>query len=350
MLGRLSLQLGVCALLCACNGNIKKKSDCAADGGCSTAATCIGKACADASADDTKGSAGRAGNAATMRTQAMRVARDAGAASQLDAASAMQDEPSQPDKPSKGSSQNAGGSTAAASGMKSSKSGQSGAGGAAMKAPKTGQAGQGGAGGGKESEAEPADCEQSCDPCQACGDDHKTCQPVTGRDDADSCNDTRSCSSRGECLHLSEAQADLGTKQDSAELSNSYAQVLTFSEPATIQEIRLEVSCKESDQSFPAVWLAAAPGGIPSDTIVATANVVYQAPTDNNAFALLELSKTLEEPAAGPLAIVVSKTDMSCNIRLNTEKPYPHGALFTQTATLWTPAEGSMVFQVLSSQ
>jgi hypothetical protein len=150
---------------------------------------------------------------------------------------------------------------------------------------------------------------------------------------------------------VSESHADLGTMTDYAELSASYAQVITFSEPASIVEIRLEVSCNENDQTFPAVWLVAAPGGIPSSTTIATANVLYQAPSDTNTFALLELSKVLEQPETGPIAIVVSRSEMSCVVRLNKEQPYEGGALFSQgTTDLWLPAPGSMVFQVLSSR
>lgn len=199
--------------------------------------------------------------------------------------------------------------------------------------------------------AEPAaECdEQSCGPCQACA-ESGSCEPVTGRDDADSCADTLSCSSRGECLHVSESHTDLGTMTDYAELTTSYAQVINFSEPASIVEIRLEVSCNENDQAFPAVWIVAAPGGIPTSTTIATANVHYQAPSDTNTFALLELSKVLEQPATGPIAIVVGETTMGCIVRLNTEEPYSNGRLFSQgAADLWLPAEGSMVFQVLSA-
>jgi len=150
---------------------------------------------------------------------------------------------------------------------------------------------------------------------------------------------------------VSESQPDLGTMTDYAELTTSYAQVINFSEPASVVEIRLEVSCTENDQTFPAVWIVEAPSGIPSSTIIATANVLYQAPSDTNTFALLELSKVLEQPATGPIAIVVSETTMSCIVRLNNEAPYANGALFSQRAAdLWLPAEGSMVFQVLSSQ
>jgi hypothetical protein len=150
---------------------------------------------------------------------------------------------------------------------------------------------------------------------------------------------------------VSEAQSVLGTMTDWVALTQSYAQVIDFTEPASIEEIRLEVSCSENDQTFPAVWLVAAPGGVPSATIIATANVLYQAPTDSNTFALLELSKVIEQPETGPIAIVASTTAMSCILRLNTESPYPGGALFTQSAAgLWLPAEGSMVFQALSSR
>lgn len=323
-----------CLVLCACKGNYKKGT-CAAAGGCVAAGSGAGARAA------------QAGNVAVTRTQAMRVTKDAGAGSNADeakdAAAASQDDSEQPDMPSK----KAAGGASAANSIKASKSGQGGAGGAT----RLGQAGEEGAEDQSSDGAEgSADCEQSCGPCQACGEGNTTCAPVAGRDDADSCSDTRSCLSRGECLHISEAQADVGSTQESAELTQSYAQVLTFSEPATIQEIRLEVSCNEDDQTFPAVWLAAAPGGIPSDTILATANVLYQPPSDSNTFALLELSKTLEEPASGPIAIVVSQTEMTCSIRLNKQTPYPNGALFTKASALWTPAEGSMVFQVLSSQ
>jgi hypothetical protein len=150
---------------------------------------------------------------------------------------------------------------------------------------------------------------------------------------------------------VSEAHTDLGTMTDFAELTSTYAQVINFTEPASVVEIRLEVSCTENDQSFPAVWIAAAPGGIPSSTIIATANVLPQAPSDGNSFAVLELSKVLEQPATGPIAIVVSKTTMNCLVRLNKEEPYASGTLFSQGATeLWLPEEGSMVFEVLSSQ
>ena len=202
------------------------------------------------------------------------------------------------------------------------------------------------------SEPEPtAECEeQMCGPCQACG-ESGGCEPVTGRDDADSCSDIRSCSSRGECQHVSESHTDLGTMSEYAELTTSYAQVINFSEPASVVEMRLEVSCNENDQTFPSVWIVEAPGGIPGSTIVATANVVYQEPGEGNAFALLELSKVIEQPATGPIAIVVNATEMSCIVRLNTEEPYANGALFAQgAADLWLPTEGSMVFQVLSSQ
>jgi hypothetical protein len=202
------------------------------------------------------------------------------------------------------------------------------------------------------SEPEPsAECEeQMCGPCQACG-ESGTCEPVTGRDDADSCSDVRSCSSRGECQHVSESHTDLGTMSEYAELTTSYAQVIAFSEPASVVEIRLEVSCNENDQTFPSVWIVEAPGGIPSSTTIAAANVVHQAPSESNTFALIELSKVIEQPATGPIAIVVSASEMSCIVRLNTEEPYGNGALFAQgTAGLWLPTEGSMVFQVLSSQ
>jgi len=174
---------------------------------------------------------------------------------------------------------------------------------------------------------------------------------VTGRDDADSCSDIRSCSSRGECQHVSESHTDLGTMSEYAELTTSYAQVINFSEPASVVEVRLEVSCNENDQTFPSVWIVEAPSGIPSSTVIAAANVIYQEPSDSNAFALLELSKVIEQPATGPIAIVVNASEMSCIVRLNTEEPYGNGALFAQgTAGLWLPTEGSMVFQVLSSQ
>ena len=202
------------------------------------------------------------------------------------------------------------------------------------------------------SEPEPsAECdEQMCGPCQACG-ESGTCEPVTGRDDADSCSDIRSCSSRGECQHVSESHTDLGTMSEYAELTTSYAQVINFSEPASVVEVRLEVSCNENDQTFPSVWIVEAPSGIPSSTVIAAANVIYQEPSDSNAFALLELSKVIEQPATGPIAIVVNASEMSCIVRLNTEEPYGNGALFAQgTAGLWLPTEGSMVFQVLSSQ
>lgn len=210
-------------------------------------------------------------------------------------------------------------------------------------------AGQGGSE--PESGEEPAACdEQSCEPCHACG-ESGSCEAIAGRDDADSCGGERSCSSRGECLHVSEAHSELGTMTDYAELTTGYAQVLNFSEPASVVEIRLEVSCNENDETFPAVWIAAAPGGIPSSTIIATANVIYQEPTDSNTFALLELSKVIEQPDTGPIAIVVSRTDMACIVRLNREEPYAEGALFSQGAAgLWLPSEGSMVFQVLSSR
>ncbi|HTU61752.1 MAG TPA: hypothetical protein VMF89_25020 [Polyangiales bacterium] len=192
--------------------------------------------------------------------------------------------------------------------------------------------------------------EQMCGPCQACG-ESGTCEPVTGRDDADSCSDIRSCSSRGECQHVSESHIDLGTMSEYAELTTSYAQVISFSEPASIVEIRLEVSCSEDDQTFPSAWIVEAPGGIPSNTMIAAANVIYQEPSESNTFALLELSKVIEQPATGPIAIVVNATEMSCSVRLNTEEPYPNGALFSRgAADLWLPAEGSMVFQTLSSQ
>lgn len=354
MLGRSVFPLvAYCLVFCACNGNYKKKA-CAADGGCAETTMCDGNTCDDAGAsNDASDTAAQAGSAARTQTQATRVAKDAGAASAAeleDAATAIPDDSGQPDMPSAG----AGGARAAGS-AKSSKSGQAGAAGAAMMPEKKEQAGRAGAGddesaGDQDGDGEEAACEQTCGPCQACGEDNTTCAPIAGRDDADSCSDTLSCSSRGECLHISEAQADLGDTQEYAELTQSYAQVLSFGEPTTIQEIRLEVSCNENDQTFPAVWLAAAPGGIPSDTILATANVLYQPPSDTNTFALLELSKALEEPATGPIAIVVSQTEMSCIIRLNTQTPYPNGVLFNQTTGLWTPTEGSMVFQVLSSQ
>jgi hypothetical protein len=253
----------------------------------------------------------------------------------------MPDEPSQSDAASKPRGQ--------AGAEAKTRKPQAGAGGAAA-TPRSPHAGEGGAGG------QTADCaqeteKQDCGPCQACADDNK-CEPVTGRDDADSCSETRSCSSRGVCLRVSEAQADLGTMLDWATLTTSYAQVVSFTEPASIEEIRLEVSCSEDDQTFPSVWLAATRGGLPTDTVLATANVLYQSPTATNNFALLELSKVLEEPEAGPIAIVVGMTAMNCMIRLNKEDPYTGGALFTKDTTtgLWTPSEGSMVFQVLSSK
>jgi hypothetical protein len=197
-----------------------------------------------------------------------------------------------------------------------------------------------------------ADCETSCGECEVCGKNGETCEAVTGQDDADSCGDTRSCSSKGECLYVREAQTDLGSTLDWAELTQAYAQIVTFGEPTTIREIRLEVSCADSDQLFPPAWIAAASGGIPTNMIVATANVVYQAPTEANSFALLELSKVLDEPAGASIALVVGKTDMSCILRVNKQAPYAHGDLFEQDEQgEWTTTnKGSMVFQVLSSK
>jgi hypothetical protein len=153
------------------------------------------------------------------------------------------------------------------------------------------------------------------------------------------------------CLDISQAQPELGSMLEYAELTTSYAQVISFSEPASIEEIRLEVSCTENDQSFPPAWIVAAPGGIPSNNIIATANVLAQAPTEKNTFAVLELSKVLEEPETGPIALVVGMTDMNCLVRVNSAAAYPGGELFMQGAAgLWLPSEGAMVFQVLSSK
>jgi len=195
-----------------------------------------------------------------------------------------------------------------------------------------------------------AQCEAKCDTCAACDAEAKACQPVTGRDDADSCSDTRTCSSQGECLYISESQPQLGPSIDYVELTTSYAQVIDFADAARVEEIRLEVSCNENDQAFPPVWISLVEDGVPSETAHAFANVVYQPPTDDNAFALLELSKKLDEPALGPIAIVVGASDMSCIARVNRDRPYERGSLLMQRESgLWQPVEGSLVFQVLSS-
>jgi hypothetical protein len=114
----------------------------------------------------------------------------------------------------------------------------------------------------------------------------------------------------------------------------------------------LEVRCTEDDHTFPAAWIVAAPSGVPSETIVATANVLYQPPTDTNSFALLELSKVLEQPATGPMAIVIDSTDTSCVVRLDSQDLDPNRSLFAQSdvASVWVPAAGSMIFQVLSTR
>jgi hypothetical protein len=223
------------------------------------------------------------------------------------------------------------------------------AGGSAMRKPVIlAQAGAGGGGSVGCDQACRTACEAACGPCEVCGADGKTCVPVTSRDDSDSCVDDRTCSSKGACLYVSEAHADPASKLESAELTRSFAQVITFDKPAAILEIRLAVSCSDGAESFPAVWIVAAPGGRPSDTTIATANVLGQGA---DSFAVLELSKVLEEPAVGPIAIVAGMSDKSCSVRVNKESPYQNGGLFEQaSAAAWAPAEGSMVFEVLSSQ
>lgn len=196
-----------------------------------------------------------------------------------------------------------------------------------------------------------AACDATCETCAACSADKLSCEPVTGRDDADSCSAERSCSSAGVCLHISEAQPQLGPTVEYVELTTAYAQVIDFAEAASVEEIRLEVSCNENDESFPPVWISLVEDGVPSEAVYAFANVIYQPPTQDNAFALLELSKKFEEPQTGPIAIVVGRSDMSCIARINREQPYDRGGLFVQRESgLWLPAEGSMVFQVLSSR
>lgn len=342
---------------------------CLADGGCPDASLCEdGGACESSDKPQPGGhdeatAAGSGGQRA--RTQATRAApKDAGTSMSADAAQAA--EPRQASQQPKATPKQGamGGSGGGA------KKPQAGTGGSAepampnmpmMTTPmmmamqtKPAQGGQGGASEPQEPQEpqEPnAACEATCEACQACGADNKTCEPVTGADDADSCSDTRSCSSRGVCLNISQAQSELGSQLEYAELTTSYAQVISFSEPASIEEIRLEVSCTENDQSFPPAWIVAAPGGVPSGNIIATANVLAQSPTEKNTFAVLELSKVLEEPETGPIALVVGMTAMNCLVRVNSENTYPGGELFMQsTAGLWLPSEGSMVFQVLSSK
>lgn len=333
MLGRSLTWVGLCCLaLCAC-GKPKNKTSpesmCSDDGGCADAEVESSEAAAGSGSEAAAGSGTR-----RTRVQAASGSSDAGAAGRAaeDAATAR---PARTPTPARDAGTARAGSPAPMMDMDTEPE--------------------------PEEPTEPADAgaampsgdacdEQSCGPCEACS-ESGSCEPVTGQDDADSCGDARSCSSKGMCLHVSESHTDLGTMTDYAELTTSYAQVINFSEPASIVEIRLEVSCNENDQTFPAVWLAEAPGGIPSSTIIATANVLSQSPSDTNTFALLELSKVVEQPETGPIAIVVSRSDMSCIVRLNREQPYENGALFSQgAADLWLPAEGSMVFQVLSSQ
>lgn len=196
-----------------------------------------------------------------------------------------------------------------------------------------------------------AACDATCDACQACSAEKLSCQPVTGRDDEDSCKDSRSCSSAGACLHVSEAQTEFGDSIDWVDLTETYAQVIEFTEPAHVEEIRLEVACIESDQTFPQVWIAKVEDGVPSDTTLATATVHYQGPAQGHNYALLELSKGLDEPDAGPIAIVVGKSDNDCNVRVNRAQPYEGGNLLVQRqGGFWMPVEASMVFQVLSSK
>lgn len=284
-----------------------------------------------------------------MRAQAARAALDAGVqgdAAQAESKAAPPSEPAKA-KPTPRSPGQAG----AGGGASKAKAGSAGAAGSAtINMP------QAGAGAASEPTTECDEacrraCEQACGACQACGKDNKTCEPVLGADDADSCSDMRSCSSRGSCLDISEAQTEVGDMLEWAELTTSYAQVINFSAPARIEEIRLEVSCTENAQTFPPAWIVAAPGGVPSSNMIATANVLAQAPTEHNTFALLELSKVLEQPATGPIAIVVGMTDKSCLVRVNSAVAYPGGNLFMQGAAgLWVPSEGAMVFQVLSSK
>jgi hypothetical protein len=329
---------------------------CQADGGCPDASLCEdGGVC---ESDEKPGPSGRddvtaAGSGGQRsRTQAARATKDAG----MGMGMAMKPDAAQAAQPqSKEAAQQPKATPKAGAGGSSTRQPPAGGAGAAMTPMmmmampmEPAQAGQGGQGQAGEPSA---DCEVTCEPCQACGADNKTCEPVTGADDADSCSDTRSCSSSGVCLNISQAQSDLGSMLEYAELTTSYAQVISFTEPASIEEIRLEVSCTENDTSFPPVWIVAAPGGVPSSNTIATANVLPQAATENNSFAVLELSKILEEPDVGPIAVVVGMSEMNCLVRVNSENPYPGGGLFMQsTAGLWLPSDGSMVFQVLSSK
>lgn len=361
MLARSITVLSLCCLaLCACKAKPSKMAKCHEDGGCPDASICEDGGLCESSEQPKAGSQAEASAAGSggqrARTQAARATpKDAGMAMTADAAQAA--EPRKASQQPKATPKQPGAAGGSSGGAKKPQAGTGGAAEPAMPTTPTTpmmmgmqeppQAGQGG----EASEPSTAACEATCEPCQACGADNKTCEPVTGADDADSCSDTRSCSSLGVCLNISQAQSELGSMLEYAELTTSYAQVISFSEPASIEEIRLEVSCTENDQSFPPVWIVAAPGGVPSNNIIATANVFAQAPTEKNTFALLELSKVLEEPETGPIALVAGMTDMNCLVRVNSENTYPGGELFMQGTTgLWLPSEGSMVFQVLSSK
>lgn len=314
-------------LLFACVGNYPEPASCAADDVCIKPAAHSGGLCCDAATEERADDNAKASNAA--RTQATRAAKDGGGLTDLDASS-----PTRNDAGASGSKDRS------ASKPKAEQIPP------IKKQPATSDSGVDVANG-----SATATCEGSCGECEVCSTNGEMCEPVTGRDDADSCGDTRSCSSKGECLYVREAQTELGKTIEWAELTQAYAQIVTFAEPTTIQEIRLEVSCADSDELFPPAWIAAASGGIPTSTIVAAANIVYQSPAETNSFAMLELSKALDEPAGASIAIVVGKTDMSCVIRVNKQAMYAHGELFAQNEQgEWTANKGSMVFQVLSSK
>jgi hypothetical protein len=198
-----------------------------------------------------------------------------------------------------------------------------------------------------------AACDAKCGSCEACSPDKLSCEPVRGQDDADSCAGARSCSRKAACLTISAAQPDLGDSVDWVDITAKYAQVIELTEPAHVEEIRLEVSCVESTQTFPPVWISRMENGQPSATPLSFAIVSYQEPAQGHNYAVLELSKTFDEPETGPFAIVVGESDNDCNVRINKAHPYEHGSLLKQLASgLWAPAEvaGSMVFEVLSSR
>lgn len=192
-------------------------------------------------------------------------------------------------------------------------------------------------------------CATPCGLCSECQSQSGVCTALIGRDDPNGCQIEHTCSASGHCLAIDQAMNSFNARNRlmPIEPSSKYAQLITFGEPGTLEELRALFYC-ETTNTLPLLSIHEVGD---DDTVlenwVSAVGVVVlnEDPTGSDQLQAISLAIPLAVKPGDRVALVVtarSPTDF-CWLAVNPTHTYDGGALYLDGVR----QAGAMVFQAL---